>query len=117
MNKDDFVAWVERYLQAWSNNEPNDIGRLFTEGAAYFTSPFDEPWRGCDGIIEGWLGRKDEPGNFKFDYEVLAVDGELGIVRGVTLYLNPPKEYANIWLIKLNNQGQCTEFIEYCERK
>ncbi len=117
MNKEHFTDWVKGYVQAWNSNQEDDIGRIFSEGALYFTSPFDEPWQGREAIIKGWLEIKDEPDNFRFEFEVLAFDGELGIVRGETHYFKPAKEYANIWLVKLNEQGQCKEYVEYCERK
>ncbi len=113
MNNLDFIEWVHGYVQAWSSNEPRDIGRLFAPGATYYTAPFREPWRGREAIIKGWLGRKDESGTFKFDHEILAVDGELAVVRGVTEYSSPPMEYANLWLVRLNDERHCTEFVEY----
>ena len=106
-------AWVEGYLQAWNSNDVEDIGRLFSEDAAYYTSPFQEPWRGREAIIQGWLGRKDEPGTFRFRYQVLATGDDLGVVRGWTQYLNPEREYSNIWVIRFDEQGRSTEFTEW----
>ena len=104
MNKEQFGQWIKGYITAWNSNDMYDIEKLFSEEAAYYTLPFEAPWLGREAIIEGWLGIKDEPGNFRFEFEVLAVDGNLGIVRGNTEYYNPPKEYANIWLIRLDDQ-------------
>lgn len=113
MDKTSVESWVEGYLRAWNSNDPQDIGRLFTEEAAYFTGPFQEPWQGRHAIVNGWLGRKDEPGTFTFQYQVLAVTGEVGVVRGWTRYLAPEKEYSNIWVIRLDSQGRCFEFTEW----
>lgn len=114
MNKTDrFEQWLGGYIRAWGSNDPKDIGRLFTEDAEYFTSPWREPWRGRPGIVEGWLDRKDEPGTWSFESEVVAVDGDLGVVRGVTRYNDPDPDYVNLWLIRLDDAGQCREFTEY----
>ncbi|NIN64423.1 MAG: hypothetical protein GTO63_06920, partial [Anaerolineae bacterium] len=67
--KEDFSSWVEGYVRAWNSNQEEDIAQLFSEDALYYTGPFDEPWHGHDSIIQGWLGRKDEPGNFAFQYD------------------------------------------------
>ncbi|MGH8245039.1 MAG: nuclear transport factor 2 family protein [Gammaproteobacteria bacterium] len=114
MHKELWQAWIEGYLRAWKSNDPADIGRLFTPDARYYTAPFREPWAGRDGIIAGWLNRQDAPGDFTFAYELLAVDGNLGVMRGRTNYVNePPREYHNLWLIRLADSGQCTEFTEF----
>ena len=60
------AAWVERYVRAWKTNDPADIGGLFSEDAAYYTGPFDAPWRGRDTIVREWLGRQDAPGTTTF---------------------------------------------------
>jgi hypothetical protein len=113
MEKKDMADWVEGYIQAWRSNDPADIGRLFSEGAVYLTGPFDEPWKGRQAIVQAWLGRKDAPGSYSFSYQVLAVDGRLGVVRGWTKYFQPEREYSNIWVIQLDDQGRCSEFTEW----
>lgn len=105
--------WVEGYLRAWNSNDPEEIGELFSEDAAYFTGPFVDPWKGRDAIVQEWLGRKDEPGTFRFRYEILAASDRTGVVRGWTRYLDPVREYSNIWVIKFDGQGRCEEFTEW----
>jgi hypothetical protein len=105
------AAWVDGYVRAWNTNERADIGSLFADNALYYT---DEPWQGRDAIIEGWLGRQDEPGTTTFRYQVLATGPDLGVVRGWTQYLTPPpSEYSNIWLIRFDERGRCREFTEW----
>ena len=49
-----------------------------------------------------------------FRYKILAVNDDLGVVRGWTIYKDdPPREYSNIWLIRLDDAGRCTEFTEW----
>jgi len=108
--------WVRRYVRAWESNDPDDIGALFTEDAAYYTAPHRGPWRGRQGIVEGWLDRKDEPGTWTFRYEIVGVDGDVGFVRGWTDY-PPPGEFVarfgNLWHVRLDDQGRATEFVEW----
>lgn len=105
--------WIEGYLSAWQSNDRQDIGDLFAEQALYYTAPYREPWRGRQEIVDGWLGRRDEPGTWTFEYEVLTeVDG-LGVLRGVTAYPEQNRRYSNLWLIWLDSDGRCREFIEY----
>ena len=113
MEAKDVAAWVDGYVRAWETNDPADIGRLFVDDAAYYTAPFREPWRGREAIVAGWLDRKDEPGTWTFRYEVLAIAGDLGFVRGWTRYTDPPAEYSNLWVIQLTSDGRCSEFTEW----
>jgi hypothetical protein len=105
--------WVEGYLAAWSSNDPQDIGRLFTDDARYYTAPHREPWKGRLGIVEGWIDRKDEPGEWDFRYEVLAIADGIGFVRGWTTYHTDEDDYSNLWVIRLDDAGRCSEFTEW----
>jgi len=113
MDKKTVENWMQAYIRAWNSNEPGDIGSLFTGDALYHTGPFDEPWRGREAIVAGWLDRKDTPGSFNFRYQLLAAEDSLAVVRGWTRYLEPPREYSNIWLIRFDDQGFCSEFTEW----
>lgn len=104
---------MEGYLRAWSSNDPGDIAALFTEDAVYYTAPDREPWRGRDGIVEGWIDRKDAPGKWRFRHEILALSGDLAFVRGWTDYLEPPTKYSNLWVIRLGDDGRCSEYTEW----
>jgi len=113
MDKEGVKAWMAGYIQAWNSNDAQEIGQLFSEEARYYTGPFAEPWQGRQAIVDAWIARKDEPGSFRFRYEILSASGGLGIVRGWTQYLNPEKEYSNIWVMRFDEQGRCSEFIEW----
>jgi hypothetical protein len=105
--------WIEGYIKAWESNDPGQIGALFSDQALYYTGPFDEPWQGRDGIVAGWLKRKDAPGTYSFRYEVLSAGDDVGIVRGWTEYFDPKREYSNIWLIRFDDQNRSKEFTEW----
>ena len=104
--------WVRRYVGAWESNEPADIAGLFTDDARYFTAPDREPWRGRDGIVAGWLGRKDVQGEWTFSWDILAVDGNIACVRGRTSYAKLP-DYSNLWVVRLEDDGRASEFTEW----
>ena len=105
------TAWMDRYVAAWASNDTGDIAALFTEDATYRTEPYAEPWRGRDAIVRHWLDRKDEPGAYTFRWHPVAVAGDLGVVQGETTY--PDRTYSNLWLIRLDDAGTCTEFTEW----
>jgi uncharacterized protein (TIGR02246 family) len=110
---DQVTAWMDAYRQAWNSNDSDDIGRLFAEDAHYYTAPFRDPWRGRAAIVAGWLARKDEPGQAQFAWHLVAVTGDLAVVHGTTTYVKPPATYSNLWLVRLDDAGRCTEFTEW----
>ena len=112
VRREDVSAWVDGYVTAWGTNDPGDIRALFTDDARYFTAPHREPWTGGDAIVEGWLGRKDEPGAWSFRFEVLGVDGNVGFVRGWTTQRGLP-DCSNLWVITLTPDGRASEFVEW----
>lgn len=108
-----YEDWVERYIKAWNSNASEDIADLFTEDGRYQTEPYAEPWRGRDEIVRGWLDIKDEPGQTDFSYRVIATEGDLGVVKGEATYKDPSAKYSNLWEIRLDSGGNCTEFVEW----
>jgi ketosteroid isomerase-like protein len=104
--------WMQGYLEAWSSNDPNEIRALFTEDAQYFTEPYADPWRGRDGIVEGWLESADEPGSFTFDWTPVSITAEVSVVQGTTRYTDGPT-YSNLWVIRFTDDGLAREFTEW----
>ena len=106
------TAWVQAYRKAWETNEPDDIRSLFTEDAEYYTEPYAEPWRGHESIVATWLENKDEPGETAFTWELVAVEGDTGVIRAVTPYQGRAT-YHNLWVIRFAEDGRATRFTEW----
>ena len=111
---DAIAAWVLRYVAAWASNDPEAIAGLFSHDARYYRAPHLEPIVGRGGIVDWWLDARDEPGTWSFRFEILGVDGSVGFVRGWTEYRDED-DYLNLWVIRLNQAGECTEFTEWVE--
>ncbi len=113
------AAWLDRYVQAWKTYDPQMIGSLFSEQATYAYSPFDQdPLRGREAIVAGWLDNKDAPGTYDAHYEPIAVEGHVAVTNGRSVYFEadgktPKKTYDNIFVLRFDDQGRCTEFREW----
>jgi len=112
--------WLDRYEQAWRNNNADQIADLFTPDAVYRWHPWETPADGADGvedIVAAWLDQPDEPDDWTIECEPLAVNGELGVARCVTRYRatarGPARVYYNIWLVELTDDGRCSDYTEY----
>lgn len=108
--------WAEGYVGAWESNDAADIGALFSEDARYYPEPHAEPWLGRASIVREWLRHRDAPDDHTFRWEVAAVDGDLGFIRGWTSYVDPPNEYGNLWVVRLQDDGRAREFVEWWVR-
>jgi ketosteroid isomerase-like protein len=112
VGRETVTRWVECYRRAWETNEPDDIRALFTEDAEYFTEPWEDPWRGHDAIVEGWLEARDEPGDTTFEWTTVAIDGSTAVVRAVTDYV-AESTYYNVWAIEFGTDGRAVSFTEW----
>jgi uncharacterized protein (TIGR02246 family) len=112
-------SWISAYEKAWRSDAPEDIAALFEPDASYLTAPFRDPYVGRDAIATWWIGQQDSAIPWTFDCDVLAIEGPLHVVKGVTTYpmggdgRSKPEVYDNIWLVTLAASGRATEFVEY----
>jgi uncharacterized protein (TIGR02246 family) len=117
MTRTDFERWLDRYQAAWKTDDPGQISALFTDDATYSTLPFREPKRGRDAIVAWWVAHADSQNDWSFEVERLVVDGEIGVVQGLTTYAaadgSPEAVYSNIWVISLAPDGRATAFAEW----
>jgi ketosteroid isomerase-like protein len=118
MDRSGVEAWMAQYRRAWSSDDPQEIAALFTEDATY--SPYPWPreknrWEGRDTIVQRWIGHGDSKLNWRFEHEILAVDGDTAVIEGWTDY--DDEAYANVWLIRFADDGRAREFREWWVQK
>jgi hypothetical protein len=121
MDRSDVERWIADYRQAWSTDDAAQIGARFTEDAKY--SPFPWPrdenyWHGRDLIVEKWQGHGDSKVGWRFEHEILAVDGDTAVIEGWTDYdrgdADPwTEQYANLWVIRFAPDGRARSFREW----
>jgi ketosteroid isomerase-like protein len=74
-------VWLEKYGKAWETRDPDAVAALFTDGAAYYETPFGKPAQGRTGVHAYWRAATGHQRNVKFSFEVLSVHGDVGIAR------------------------------------
>jgi len=112
VNEEHVRSWVERYVAAWTSNDPAAIGALFAEDATYRFDPAGEPTVGRDAIVSAWIDSQDEPGTWRAQLEPLAVTDDVAVVSGTVDYDNG-NAYSNLWVIRLGVDGAATDFTEW----
>ncbi len=118
MDKTSVDAWLRRYVAAWKSYDPQAIGALFSVDCVHRYTPFDPPQLGRAAIVVSWLEDPDPPGTYDAEYHTLMIDGDRAVTTGLTWYFRPGSrdieaEFANIWVLRFNAQGECTEFLEW----
>jgi uncharacterized protein (TIGR02246 family) len=81
IRRDEAEAWLTRYGQAWMQADPELAAVLFTDDCRYFETPYSEPAVGRAGVRRYWQAVPDGQRDVRFDYRVLAVDGETVIAH------------------------------------
>jgi hypothetical protein len=107
--------WIEGYERAWRSPGTDALTGLFSEQAVYSTAPYENPHRGLEAIREMWESERLGPDEeFEMGSEVVAIDGDTGVVR-VTVQYGPPKEkeYRDLWIVRLDQDGLCSHFEEW----
>ena len=77
--------------------------------------PSAAPWVGHEAIVAGWLEHADPPGTTSFTWHPVAVDGDVAVLRGVTVYPEGPKggTYDNLWVLGFAPDGRATSFSDW----
>jgi hypothetical protein len=119
MTREQFQAWLDRYVEAWKTYDPDKIGALFSADVSYRYHPQDEPEVGRQTLIDNWLATKDDEGTYDAEYHPLAIDPDgTHVANGWSRYYERPggemrDEYMNVYVCRFNDAGECTSFIEY----
>ena len=117
MERADVEVWLGDYIDAWRSNERQRIAALFTDDVRYRYYPHEEPIVGAEAVADAWLDDPDEPDSWTARYEPVAVDGEVAVATGESIYNNPDGSvrdaYHNCFVIRFAEDGRCCDFVEY----
>jgi ketosteroid isomerase-like protein len=107
--------WLAGYESAWRAPGTHALAELFTSDASYLQSPYERPVGGLTGIARMWEEERDGPDEvFTLATEIIAVDGQVAVVRAEVHYGDPPtQEYRDLWVIRFAADGRCEGFEEW----
>ncbi|HEX2142517.1 MAG TPA: nuclear transport factor 2 family protein [Candidatus Limnocylindria bacterium] len=124
MSGETVQAWLDRYVEAWRTNDPEQVRALFTDDAVYRYRPYGgerHAVRGLNPIVGNWLEEQDPPGSWEARYEPYAVDGDRAVAAGYSRYYasdkGPERTFHNVFLLRFDADGRCAEFTEYYMRE
>jgi ketosteroid isomerase-like protein len=115
MNRTQVMAWVAAYEQAWRSPGTDKLDEIFTLDATYSQGPYEQPRVGLAAIAQMWEATRDGPDEvFTMTSEVVAVDGDVGVVRVEARYGDPvEQEYRDLWIMRFAPDGRCRAYEEW----
>ncbi len=105
--------WMEAYIEAWGSNDDHDIAALFAPDAVYDPQTAHGEQHGLDEIIAWWQEVGDEPDNWDFEWLPLVETEDMAVITGITRYEEPAASYRNLFVIRFDEEGRCTDFTEW----
>jgi uncharacterized protein (TIGR02246 family) len=121
MNDSMFRNWLIAYGRAWQNRDPQAAARLYTDDGTYQVTPFLEPLRGRQAILEYWNEVAHTEEQIAFQHQILVTTGEIGIAHWQVSFVRTPPglptKLDGIFLIRLNEAGLCTSLREWWHKQ
>ena len=107
-------AWVEGYERAWRTAGTDALAALFTDDATYSMDPYRAAVAGRAAIDALWERERagaDEP--FTMTWELVAVEGDTGVVRVEVAYHDSGNQFRDLWIVHFAADGRCSAFEEW----
>jgi len=109
--------FVERYVDAWLTEDDDVVRDAFAPDAIYRGYPSDdEPAIGIDAIVAMWHEQADPPGSWTFDWHIVAEEGDVAVIQGVTTYADGAT-FDTLWVVRLDAAGRACDFTEWYVRR
>jgi hypothetical protein len=114
VNRAELTRWLTRYEAAWRAPGTAMLTDLFAADATYSAGPYEELHRGLDSIGRLWEAERAGPDeDFTMRSEIVAVEGDTGVARVHVVYADPPQEYRDLWIVRVDADGRCVTFEEW----
>jgi ketosteroid isomerase-like protein len=111
--------WLDAYVTAWKTYDERAIADLWSETAVWHY-PFQTRASGREDIVAEWMSERDAFVGESFDakYYPVAIEGDRVVAHGRTVFYDSGSgrvvtAYDNIWFLRFDNSGRCSEFHEW----
>ncbi len=114
----DATDWINAFGTAWRDADAQAARELFSGDATYWWGPFDRI-EGRDAIVDRWRSAVDRQQQLRFDFGVLAIEGDTTIAHWHALLDQDDAcvELNGIMCVTLDVDGRCTTFREWWDRR
>ena len=120
LTRDQFAAWLTRYIEAWRSGDPAAIGDLFSDDVSYSQTGGRTSIAGREVVVRDWLEAAYEPEAAWEAYdEALAIEDQVHVAVGSTRYFGEGgvrEDFSNIFVCRFDDEGRCSELREWWMR-
>lgn len=111
----DLSDWITNYAKAWETADEQLVLSLFTEDAAYRSSPFREPFRGHAEIRAYWQRGAGQQHATHVQMGLPFVDGDRVAVEWWATMIDDGESVTlpGCLLLRLAPDGRCSDLREY----
>ena len=123
MDRAGVERWIDAYRKAWATRCTRRTSRRSSPRTSSYSPLSVAAWREPLGAAAtrssaSGASRGDSTIGWRFDHEILAVEGDTAVIEGWTYYDRGDGEpweeaYANIWLVRFADDGRAREFAEW----
>lgn len=109
--------WLERFRENWISKNIDAVLDLFSKDVVYFETPFNI--LAFEDLRKEWLSVLDQ-NNINLNFSVWNKENNKYTVRWELSYSDTKNisfNFRGVYLISLNNDGLCNEFIQYGEQE
>lgn len=113
MDRAGLQKWITDYESLWRTPGTDGLRELFAEDAHYLTSPWEQPVVGLAKLAKFWDRERDSADEeFTMTSDVVAVDGDVGVVR-VEVQYGKGDRWRDLWIVEFDAAGRCVHFEEW----
>lgn len=107
--------WLDGYSRAWEGRDPDAAAALFSPDAVYREQPYEDPYRGRDGVREYWARVTATQSDVRVRWGQAVVDGSRAAVEWWVTLRNEGVEatLAGEFLLAFDESGLVRELREY----
>jgi ketosteroid isomerase-like protein len=121
LSLEEYKKWLDDYGEAWQKGDADAAIGLFSDGAEYYETPFDEPMVGKEAIHKYWSeGAGESQRDVRFLYEVITVRENKGVAQWHASFVRIPSgthvELDGILVAEFDDSGRCLVFREWWHR-
>jgi len=118
----EFEKWLDAYGLAWQSGDAQAAIELFTDDAAYYENPFDDPMVGKEAIHRYWNeGAGESQEDVCYSHKALAVAESKGLAQWQATFTRLPTrnqvELDGFLVAEFDGAGKCSVFREWWHRR
>lgn len=112
----DINNWLKSFKTKWINKNIDGVLSLFSDDVSYFETT-TKRLNGFTEIRNEWNSILEQ-NNIEIDFNIISKDDDKYKVGWKLKYVDNQSvifDYKGTYLIKLNEENKCEEFIQFCE--